>query len=108
MGKRQQNNSSQDNAVDSLEKLMFNFISVFKDEFFWFTDNYHKTHFSENLFDVTGYSSDEIKSLQEIVYEEDLVEYKKNLYAFEEDLSKDEIILEFRIVNKSKETIWVN
>jgi len=108
MGKRQQNNSSQDNAVDSLEKLMFNFISVFKDDFFWFTDNYNKTHFSENLFDVTGYSSDEIKSLQEIVYEEDLVEYKKNLYAFEEDLSKDEIILEFRIVNKSKETIWVN
>ena len=105
MGKHQQNTSDHNYSLD---KLMSNFISAFKDEFFWFTDNSGKTYFSENLFDVTGYSTDEIKSLQEIIYKEDLIEYKRTLSALENNLSKEEDHLESRIVKKSEEKICVD
>jgi two-component system, sensor histidine kinase and response regulator len=105
MGKRQQNTSDQNY---SLNKLMSNFIGVFKDEFFWFTDNSGKTYFSENLFDVTGYSSDEINSLQEIIFKDDLIDYKRALSALENNSPKDEISFESRIVHKDKKIIWLS
>ena len=105
MGKHQQNNSDNSNSLD---KLMHNFFGAFKDEFFWFTDNSGKTYFSDNLFEVTGYLSDEINSLQEIVYKDDLIGYKRNLSVPENGNSKEEIGFESRIVNKSKKTVWLN
>ncbi len=105
MGKPQQNNSGHSN---SLNKLMQNFIGVFKDQFFWFTDNSGKTYFSENLFDVTGYLTDEINSLQEIILKEDLIDYKRTVSSLENNLSQDEIGFESRIVNKDKKTIWID
>ncbi len=105
MGKHQQNTSDHNYSLD---KLMSNFISAFKDEFFWFTDNSGKTYFSENLFDFTGYSTDEINSLQEIIYKEDLIEYKRTLSALENNLSKEEDHLESRILKKSEEKICVD
>ncbi len=105
MGKPQQNNSGHSNSLD---KLMQNFVGVFKDQFFWFTDNSGETYFSENLFDVTGYLTDEINSLQEIIYKEDIIDYKRTLSVLENNLSKDEIFFESRIVNKDKKIIWVD
>jgi len=105
MGKDQQNNSGHNRSLD---KIIQNFIGVFKDQFFWLTDNSGKTYFSENLFDVTGYLSDEINSLQEIVLKADLIDYERTVSAFENNLSKDEISFESRIVNKDKKIIWID
>ena len=104
MGKLQKNNSVPSN---SLNKLVQNFVGVFKDEFFWFTDNSGKTYFSENLLNVTGYLTDEITSLQEIIYKEDIINYKRTINALENNLSKDETSCEYRIVNKNSKIIWV-
>lgn len=105
MGQNQKNNSVHSNSLD---KLMQNFIGVFTDEFFWFTDNSGKTYFSENLFDVTGYLTDEITSLQEIVYKEDIIDYKRTVSGLENNLLKDETSFESRIVNKENKIIWVS
>lgn len=105
MGQHQKNNSIHSNSLD---KLMQNFIGVFKDEFFWFTDNSGKTYFSENLYDVTGYLTDEINSLQEIIYKEDLIGFERTMSEVENSLLEDEISFESRIVNKDKKIIWAS
>lgn len=108
MGKNQKSNPSQIYKVDSFNKLTGSFISLFKDEFFYFFDNSGEMYFSDNFFEVTGFNTSELKSIREIVFEEDISSYKKVLFEFENDYLKDELNLEYRVVRKDEKLVWVN
>jgi two-component system sensor histidine kinase/response regulator len=95
-------------TIDSLDKLTDSFLSLFKDEFFWFFENSGRMYFSDNLVEITGFNRDELKSIREIVFEEDIDNYKKVLIEFENDYLKDELDLEYRLVRKDKKIVWVN
>jgi two-component system sensor histidine kinase/response regulator len=107
VGKNQNSNFDQIYTVNSFDKLTDSFLCLFKDEFFWFSDS-SKTYFSDNLSEVTGYDVDELKSTREIIFSDDIEDYKKALFKFENDESKNEIDLEYRITRKNGKVIWVD
>lgn len=92
--------------IEELNDKIQNFINVFNDEFFWFKDNSGSIYFSENITEVSGYSSGDLKSLDDIVYEEDRSSYRKRYNASLDNLNT-ELDLEFRITTKDDKIKWV-
>ncbi len=98
------------NSTDHIEVLNDNqfksLINVFNDEFFWFKDDSGSIYFSENITEVTGFSSDELKSLDDIILEDDIPQYRR---AYNESLDnlRNELDLEFRITTKDDKIKWV-
>jgi two-component system sensor histidine kinase/response regulator len=107
MRKAQRNNTGRMYTVNSFDELTDSLLGLFKDEFFWFSDS-SKTYFSDNLFEVTGYNEDELKSTREIIFSDDVEDYKKALLGFENDESGNEMNFEYRISRKDEKVIWVN
>lgn len=70
-----------------------------------------RNFFSNSIYDITGYKPDEINSFSEKIYslvcEEDLPLLKKRLAQLESDSSLDSGSLNFRIVSKSGNKIWL-
>jgi PAS domain S-box-containing protein len=89
-----------------LEKSSQVFINSFNDEFFWFKDNSDSPLFSENITEVTGYNSAELKSLTDIIYKDDRVNYRRLLNDII-DNKKTAFENEFRITRKDDKIKWV-
>lgn len=94
--------------MGKIQKGNSDVVDFFKDQFFWLSDNSGEVRFSDNLIEVTGYTITEVKSLQEIISSDDIENYKKALLELENDKTKSEINLEYRIIRKDKKIIWVN
>jgi PAS domain S-box-containing protein len=99
---------------NKFEKLTELFINKFEDEFFWSLniDGEEQNYFySDNVLTVTGYSSDEILSLtgkyKDIIFKEDLPDYRKLIDKFEVDDSKNHTELDYRIKKKDGRIIWI-
>src|SRR3989339_1760609 len=70
------------------------------------------TFVSESIFNITGYSSDEIKQLPEnhysLIHDEDSSEVRRALIEFESNPQKNYLELTYRIISKDGEPVWVN
>lgn len=73
--------------------------------------NGKKSFFSPSIYQITGYTPDEINSLPEkyysLVCEEDLISFKRELTKFENTSSLDTAEFSFRIVSKSGDKKWL-
>ena len=101
------NKNFPDRSEELSEKQLQNFINAFDDEFFWFKDDSGNIFFSENIGEVTGFFQGELKSIDDIIYEDDQAQYRKN-YNEALDNLKTELVLEFRITTKDDKIKWVN
>ena len=86
----------------------------FEDEFYWtfvVTKKSDDVFFSDNVLSVTGFLPAEINKLPnrflDIISNEDLPDYKKFLDKFKINPRKKEDQFEYRILNKTKNEIWV-
>lgn len=70
-----------------------------------------ETYVSESIYELTSYTREEIKLLPEnhysLIYDEDSSEVKKSLIEFESNPNKNSLELNYRIVNKNNELIWI-
>ena len=90
------------------------FANNFKDEFFWSlntNDEEQNYFYSDNVSSVTGYSSEEIRSLpgkhKDLILKEDLPDYRKLIDQFEDDVSKKHTELDYRIKRKDGKITWI-
>jgi signal transduction histidine kinase len=69
-------------------------------------------HFSESVFKITGYNSNEIKEMEKgwesLIIKDDLSEYRKKLDLFETESDSDNIKLEYRIAKSNGDIIKVS
>lgn len=69
------------------------------------------TFVSDSIYDLTGYTADEIKNLPEnhysLIYDEDSSEVKRSLIEFESNPQKNTIELTYRIVPKQGNPVWI-
>ncbi len=67
---------------------------------------------SDSVYQLTGYSPEEILSLPyhhySLIHDDDLPEIKKSLAELENDFNKDSAELIYRLKTKSENLIWVN
>jgi signal transduction histidine kinase len=82
--------------------------------FFWHEDlNEARTeiHFSEGVFNVTGYNGKEIKELERgwesLIIKDDLSDYRKKLDWFETESDRDNIKLEYRITKRNGDIVKI-
>ena len=86
--------------------LSFNeIINDFGGIFFWTSgSDKSQLEYSENIISVTGFSDSEIKKLKDawlsLILQEDIEDYKNKLDAFEKDLERDFINIDYRIARK--------
>jgi signal transduction histidine kinase/CheY-like chemotaxis protein len=77
-----------------------------------FDESRTEIHFSEGVFNVTGYYANEIKEMEKgwesLIIKDDLPEYKKRLDLFEIESDSDIIKLEYRITKSNGDTIKVS
>ncbi len=70
------------------------------------------TFVSDSIFNITGYSSDEIKQLPDnhysLIHDEDSSEVRRSLIEFESNPQKNYLELTYRIIAKNGEPVWVN
>ncbi|HSP88999.1 MAG TPA: ATP-binding protein [Ignavibacteriaceae bacterium] len=88
------------------DKDLHSLINSFKDEFFWVKENTNTVYFSESIEMVTGYTYNELKSLDEIILEDDLKNYRRNYNSVFNNLDS-ESDFEFRIRTKDDKVKWV-
>ena len=96
------------------EKITDRVAHKFEDEFFWslnINGKHQKFFYSNNVLTVTGYSSEEIQSLpgkyKDLILKEDLPDYRKLIDKFENDSSKKQTELDYRIKKKDGGIIWI-
>ncbi|MEE9450869.1 MAG: ATP-binding protein [Ignavibacteriaceae bacterium] len=99
---------------NQFEKLTDRFANTFEDEFFWslnINGEEQNYFYSDNVFKVTGYSSEEIHSLpgkyKDLILKEDLPDYRKLIVRFEDDVSKKHTELDYRVKKKDGEIVWI-
>lgn len=99
---------------NQFEKITDRFANKFEDEFFWSLNINGKKQnyfYSDNVLTVTGYTSEEIQSLpgryKDLILKEDLPDYRKFMDRFENDISKKQTELDYRIKQKEGEIIWI-
>jgi len=99
---------------NQFEKITNRVANKFKDEFFWSLNTNDKEQnyfYSDNVSSVTGYSSEEIRSLpgkhKDLILKEDLPDYRKLIDQFEDDVSKKHTELDYRIKRKDGEITWI-
>jgi PAS domain S-box-containing protein len=87
----------------------------FEDEYFWLkscSNGEDESFFSSNVYSITGFTSDEMLSLEaegkNLVISEDKEPYLEKICNFEKDISNTELSLDYRISKKDGETVWVN
>jgi|SRR5690554_5338246 len=80
-------------------------VNSFDDIFFW-SGNINHQEFTGNVANVTGYTPEEIISLQNIIFHEDKAVY---INSFNESVEKGDTFAEseFRILTKNNEIKWV-
>ncbi len=100
------NKKSPDYTEVLKNKQFQNFINEFEDEFFWLKDNLGQIYFSDNISKVTGHIPVELKSLEELIYEEDLSLYRKSVNNAFNNL-KTEVYIEFRVITKENKRKWL-
>ncbi|KAF0151233.1 MAG: PAS/PAC sensor hybrid histidine kinase [Ignavibacteria bacterium] len=70
-----------------------------------------ETYVTESIYELTGYTNEEIKKLQDnhysLIYDEDSSEVKRSLIEFESNPHKNSLELIYRIVSKSGELVWI-
>jgi len=104
MAKR--NKDFPDKTEEFNEQQRHDFINAFDDEFFWVKDESGSIRFSENLSEVTGFTPVELKSLEDIIHEEDISNYRKIKYETLDNLKTD-FDIEFRITTKDDKIKWL-
>jgi len=99
---------------NQFEKLADRIANKFEDEFFWslsINGEEQNYFYSDNVLTVTGYSSEEIQSLpgkyKDLILKEDLPDYRKLIDRFENDFSKKQTELDYRIKQKDGKIIWI-
>ncbi|MGA7719659.1 MAG: ATP-binding protein [Ignavibacteriaceae bacterium] len=88
--------------------------SGIKNTFFWslkYVDDKEIIYYSENIFEITGYTGEEIKSFQgggnALIIEEDIQKFKKSFIDFTNDPSMSFLKLDYRITRKDKKVVWL-
>ncbi|MEW6651877.1 MAG: ATP-binding protein [Bacteroidota bacterium] len=70
-----------------------------------------ETYVTESIYELTGYTEEEIKLLPEnhysLIYDEDSSEVKRSLIEFESNPHKNSFELIYRIVSRGGELLWV-
>jgi len=95
------------------KEILSHFSNGFKDVFFaiLYQDGKNKNYFTESIYNVTGYSPEEIDQLPEkyhsLVCDEDSESLKKELLAFESNSSLSTSDFIYRINSKSKKIVWL-
>ena len=100
------NKELSDRTEELSEKQLQTFINAFSDEFFWFKDESGSICFSENFFEVTGYTSTELKSLADIIHKDDRAQYRSIFNGIIEN-QRTAFAFEFRIAVKDDKIKWV-
>ncbi len=97
-------NISFDETINSLDGMFFRLEEI--------DESRTEIHFSEGVFNVTGYHTNEIKEMEKgwesLIIKDDLPEYKKRLDLFEIEGDSDIIKLEYRITKSNGDTIKVS
>jgi len=97
------------------KNIISKFVHLFKDEYFWYENNKNEkaeVFYTDNVAEITGYSKEELNTMpgkgKDIIYSEDLQALKKLLNEFKDDLNNNWLEIEFRIMRKDKQIVWVN
>ena len=93
----------------SFDKIINNFDGIF----FWTKDAGNSSiQYSDNVFNVTGFSVQEIKKLKNkwssLILKDDFTEYQKKLEKFESNPKEDVINLDYRITKKDGKVILLS
>ncbi len=88
----------------------FQMLAYFSYDFeYWISDEGKIVYVSPSAFRVTGYSANEFENnpglLESIIHPEDSALFKENV--INADNNHESLVTEFRIINKSGETIWL-
>jgi signal transduction histidine kinase/CheY-like chemotaxis protein len=98
-----------------IQNIVDKLVNLFEDEYFWYElviDDKKEVFYTDNVVKVTGYTSDELLAMpgkgKDIIYTEDLQKLKQKVNEFKNDKQNNFINLEFRIVHKDENIVWVN
>ncbi len=90
-------------------------VSKFGNEFFWhlhIDDDRSELNCSESVQSVTGFSVEQFNSIKdrtsELIYNDDMPDYKKQMDIIRNDPNKNEMIIEYRLKRKDGRLIWVH
>lgn len=97
-----------------VQNIFNQLLNQFDDEFFWYDDrneNGGELFYTDNVANVTGYTKNELLSMpgngRAIIFDEDLNELKLQMEEFKKETDKNRMKIEFRIVKKDKNLVWV-
>ena len=90
-------------------------VSKFGNEFFWHLhihDDRSELNCTESVQSVTGFSVEQFNSIKdrtnELIYKDDMPDYKKQMDIIRNDPDKNEMIIEYRLKRKDGRLIWVH
>jgi two-component system, sensor histidine kinase and response regulator len=74
-------------------------------------DGTNRTYISDAIYDITGYSSEELiqfpENIRSLIHESDSIEIKRSLIELESDPSRESANFIYRIRTKKNEIIWI-
>lgn len=91
-------------------KAKFKMLADFSYDFeYWISEDNKMIYVSPSASRLTGYSAEEFEAtpglLENIIHPEDIEEFRQNVS--DADKKHESLVMEFRIINKSGETIWL-
>jgi PAS domain S-box-containing protein len=97
------------------KNIISKFVHLFTDEYFWYENNKNEkaeVFYTNNVSEITGYTKEELNTMpgkgKDIIYSEDLQVLKKQVNEFKDDPNNNWLEIEFRIMRKDKQIVWVN